>query len=215
MIIWGGRDEARGEANASIGDGAAYDPRTDTWSLLPEAGIDPGYLQAGGMTSGGFVVFVYPNGVGQSLDGLRLEQDSWVPIPGERLDSLWTSTPLFADEHVIFNSVAQRDPPAGISTGEQFLAAYDVVREDWETIRLEAFPGHVGDGVWTGEEFLSYSGGVSLALDPFSLRTLPPHPRGPTEFYTAVWTGNSMLVWGSGGPLAPGASLGLAFTPSG
>jgi hypothetical protein len=173
LIVWGGASR-RGTEFRTPADGAAYDPRTRRWELLPPAPESQWLVMDNGLAVwtgrevlvwGGVAISDpegYPN-LGRPVDGLAYdpERRTWRRLPpqpeqlrqvGSDRWAVWTGREL----------VAGTIQEAGTGGGT-FAVAYDPVANRWR----------------------------QLPPSP----TLTPGGSGHLQARTAMWAGNRLLVW--------------------
>lgn len=214
MIVWGGVDEDSGIA---LGDGAIYDPQTDTWVL-----VDPGFAPAARSEHiavwDGSTMIVW-GGVDESGvrgDGARYHvgSDTWIPLPlvgapSARTEhaAVWTGGTL-----LIWGG-------QGTSGAVNDGASFDPGTDAWSALPVSGLEPRWGHTmVWSGDEAIVWggetTGGVAANGARFDPSTLDwgsvsgvgaPSAR---TLHSAVWDGSLMLVWGGagGGSLSTGAS---------
>jgi N-acetylneuraminic acid mutarotase len=209
MIVWGGEQENFPEL---LGDGARYDPLTNTWTPLPSSGApDPMWRGLAAVWTGdrmlvwGGTNATWPDGsVGAAYDPVL---DSWsslstlnAPLPSARRPVIWTGS-----EIIIWGGLAT----FSLHTGGRYDPAADVwtpigpdnpTRREWHST------------VWTGSQMIVWggyrgtgSGWVSVdtgaRYDPVTHDWTPTSLVGAPEYrdgHTAVWTGDEMIIWGGG-----------------
>lgn len=187
LLLWGGDSE-----DEPFDDGAAYDPRTDTWTLLPDGPLSPRNAPAAVWTGTELLLWGgHGTREGQS-DGAAYDPAArrWRPIADAPFRSegrpvgLWTGS-----EMVVL---------AGFNSPD--AAAYDPVSDRWR--KLPDLPGNLQPpnttGVWTGEEAVTViqSGAsgtelVSLRLDGAQWTSLGALPSASAQL---AWTGDELLV---------------------
>jgi N-acetylneuraminic acid mutarotase len=163
------------------------------------------------------VTLVLASGLGALTTTAEAEpsNDGWHPISPVRApaarsrhSAVWTGT-----EMIIWGG---RDSTKPLGDGASFSPASDA----WMNLSDAGAPspraGHTA--VWTGREMLVWGGignglpgyrGDGAAYNPasHSWRALPVSGApGPREGQTAVWTGQSMIIWGGHGTRIPGAA---------
>jgi hypothetical protein len=158
IIVWGGMDAAGG----TLGDGAAFDPASDTWRVIAPAPIDPRIGAEAAWTGTEMLVW---GGTSAWSGGRPLEDgaaydpetDTWRPLadgPFGAWDfgaaSVWTG-----DELVVIG--VQPDPPA---SERKPMAAYDPATDEWREL-ADVPNGTDFDLVWTGERLLTTVTGYS------------------------------------------------------
>jgi hypothetical protein len=226
MIVWGG--DISGGAPIFTSSGGMYRPDLDQWtavSTLNAPSARAGHTAVwtgtemivwGGYTAGGTL------NTGAKFNPVT---QTWTPTstagaPSGRSGhiAVWTGTSMLVWGGA--NSVGLlRD-----------AALYDPVADQWTSVVLPgAFPGSQGaKAAWTGDRVLVWGGigangdlnsGAELLFDgkgvptqwiAMSLANAP----SPRDSHSAIWTGQSLLIWGgrngTGTPLGDGA----AFNPA-
>ncbi|MCC5808421.1 MAG: hypothetical protein JJU00_18985 [Opitutales bacterium] len=209
MIVWGGED---GDAGANpFGDGARYNPATDTWAPLSMVNApSPRSRHTAVWTGTEMIIWGGKTGPDQATDtGARYNPatDTWTalpltgaPVARKRAVAVWTGT-----EMLVWGG------ENGAQTTSQTSGAhYDPATDTWEAIPTTGAP----DGraffppVWSGEELIVWGGfrrganqvntGGLYNPQTRTWRTLglngsPPSRRNA---HAAVWTGNAMIVLG-------------------
>ncbi len=116
MIVFGGVDDA----GRSLTDGAAFDPETDTWRLLPEA--PDGTASVGAFWNGERVVVRTPG----SVDSYWVDTDTWYRYEGPVSPAEVTPVPRLDLAQIIgTDDVAlpgRFDPERSVWTGSELLA---------------------------------------------------------------------------------------------
>jgi hypothetical protein len=204
MVVWGGFLTAY-ERERYDGEGAAYDPATDSWRMLPRAPLPAGYDAMGAWT--GREIVVLATRMGDEPTNAPKQAQAAAYEPGR---DTWrrTEQPPMA---------AYVSPPAVTVAGELFLLSlggtvdggevngyarsyptggiYSVAQDEW---RLHADPPEHPNQTWPqvamGDEVVI----DGLAYDPRddSWRPLPGFPLAPREFPSLIWTGEELIVWG-------------------
>jgi N-acetylneuraminic acid mutarotase len=203
MIVWGGEAPYPLLLN---GDGASYDPSTDTWTPLSNVNAPTpreshtAVWTGSAMVIWGGVASSTKLNTGASYDPVT---DSWTPLtttgaPAARAfhTAVWTGS-----EMIVFGGTDQ----LGIllQTGSRWSAA-----GGWSATTTTGAPQGRGlhTAVWTGSRMLIWGGGIGgsygngRAYDPalnqwgpdFSSTNSPSSRLN----HTAVWTGDRMIVWG-------------------
>lgn len=226
MIVWGGWT---GGGGGDAGDGASYDPATNTWTALSttnnpsdrrwHTGIAAGarMIVWGGETGGG----------GASGDGKRYDfgTDVWTdistagdPAGRARHSSVWTGM------HLLVWGGDDGDVNGVFGTPRADGGRYDPAADTWAATAGAALTARARHtAVWSGTRMLVWGGGASTttafgdgaAYDPagtgswvaLSATSAPSARQG----HSAVWTGAEMIVWGgssaAGAAFADGARL--------
>ncbi len=226
MIVWGGWISGSG---GDAGDGAAYNPATNTWTALSatNAPTDRRWhtgtlagtrmVEWGGETGGGTV-----QGDGKRYDTTAL---TWAnvsaasaPASRARQTAVWTGTYL-----VVWGG-DDGDAAGVFGAPRSDGGRYDVAADTWAATAsspLAARARHTA--VAAGTTTLIWGGGASAvsafgdgaAYDPAGAGTwtMLSAAGAPTarQAHTAVWTGTEMIVWGgdsaAGTAIADGARL--------
>jgi N-acetylneuraminic acid mutarotase len=170
MLIWGGYAVVNGKT-VRFGDGAAYNPRSNTWR--PIAKRTPGLAQAAAWTGSRMLVWTDNRTTTGATTGALYNPASgrWTPItPGPAVTGdlsrpLWTGSELIAWERG--GSGGGQVPNRGI--------AYNPARDSWRVLPDSPLATRNGLGrfgaavVWTGREALIWSGWTGAARDaPFT-----------------------------------------------
>jgi hypothetical protein len=164
LLVWGGQDPG---GPPYYDDGAAYDPATDTWRLLP-----PSPLSARVPLSvwTGFEWILWGTAVRRDdrpLDGAAYDpaNNTWrsiAPGPIELTDATatWTGT-----EMIVFGAALhggnQPESPTAIA------AAYDPRADTWRTLPPSPLDTNSNTAVWNGSELVALDyNHASAAYDP-------------------------------------------------
>ena len=217
ILVFGGLDAS----DRYLGDGAAYDIRSDRWQTLPAKGAPSSRAWHTAVWSGrellvwgGHCAEDEERGDGAAFDP---QTHTWRPLPQKNAPSprgshvaVWTGTEMIvwggADEQHAFPTGAALDPAKGawrsVSIG---------VGDDVPTPRT--LPA-----VWTGRRMLAWGGinggsvlGHGVAFDPKTgeYRAMPS--RGaplPRANFCVAWTGRELLIWGGSRSIYGGRPLG-------
>jgi N-acetylneuraminic acid mutarotase len=209
MIVWGG-DNNMGASSTMYGDGARYDPISNTWSPIDPTGAPSGrdFGRSAVWTDREFIIWGGRTAAGAELaDGGRYDPilDQWSavslsgnPSPRAFHGAVWTGR-----EMIVWGGT---DAAGTINTGDR----YDPISNSWsQTPLLNAPAARIfHTAVWTGQRMLVWggsgagsSGGLSTggSFDPY-LGTWVPLSNTAVPLavgrHTAVWTGREMIVWG-------------------
>jgi N-acetylneuraminic acid mutarotase len=129
MIVWGGSRPARGGRAEVLSDGAAYDPKRDSWRRLPPAPLSSAPARV----------------LGQGIE-VELDAIYWKPTDS----AIWTGRRL-----IVFGGTASDDHGDFIADA----AAYDPVRARWTMLPPAPIAGRDRHAaVWTGEAMLVFGG---------------------------------------------------------
>lgn len=214
MVIWGGRS---GYGGTVYGDGARYNPATNTWQPISAAGApSPRYDHSAVWAGTEMIVW---GGAGDSVivsDGARYNPltDRWTAItnagaPSARYGhvAVWTGSKM-----IIWGSGSGSTNTGGL---------YDPGTDTWAPTAAQCAPA-ARQGiapVWTGTRMIVWGGGTGASVlsdgyeyDPaanaWSKIADVNAPLGRFD-YSAVWGGNKMIIWGgsTGTVLNDGAVL--------
>ena len=210
MIIWGG---AGGDGSTLLGDGAAYDPASDSWrQLSPNGAPSPRFNHIAAWTGHEMIVWGGQGPGAQGSGGIYdPARDTWAsiantgsPMPssgGNGELGVWTGKEL-----IVWGGCC---PPT--NTG----AAYDPDTDSWRPLSTGGAPrARLGAAaVWTGLEMLVWGGlgtdasGSQVVLgDGGRYHAIADTWKGlstqgslsPRAGHVVGWTGREMLIWGGG-----------------
>jgi hypothetical protein len=230
MVIWVTGFTA-GPSRRRFGEGARYNPRTDTWTpLIPPEGFALAELNGAALIWTGEEVILWGSdgGTGSTLpasNGMMWNpnSDAWTPIAG---DGAPTNRTGFAnawtgDRMLIWGGA---DGIAATLGG----ATYDPIANRWEPISDEGAPSPRTSMAhhWTGRELIVWSGlhrpatriirlydGGAYDPDGDRWRPLPQAPITGRYNASMVWTGSEMIVFGGNGRVD--GRPGMPVEPSG
>ena len=219
LIVWGGR---WGVSGGFLGDGASYDPASDSWSgpISSDGAPSPRNGHAAAWTGRELIVWGGDGPAGYLGDGALYDPlfDRWRPMssvgapsPRETMAAAWTGTEL-----VVWGGSAAGAP---LADG----ARYDPATDTWRSMsslgapaaRTKAASAFTGAEllVWGGQTGTDGLGAMVLTqtggrYDPAAdtwLGALPTDAAPSARaFAAAVWTGGELIVWGG----QTGASYG-------
>lgn len=210
MLVWGGESGDGGHAKPD--NGAAYDPRADRWTELPSS---PYWSLAShsAIWTGEEMIVWGGVGVGMYDRGAAFDPRSgaWRTIAAAPLEARHRHTAVWTgEEMLVWGGQGQAGP---LATG----AAYDPDADSWRELpRAPLSERDFHAAVWTGEEMIVGGGWDEAngkvfrlfdgaAYDPASdtWRDLPRAPvRAGVPGSPVAWTGQEMVVVGTGGELA-------------
>jgi hypothetical protein len=186
LFIWGGYD--RRGANPPLADGAAYNPTTDTWRVLPDAPIAGRYATA--VWTGEEVVVV----VQEEMAAYDPSSDEWRRLGDTVGGRIISSGKTF---------LAWDYGPNPYRSGSGLaisLLRYDLSRDTLESVyqgtESDTFIDITGtDGLTRGVLVLPSGSSTVTALDPAgeTLGTLPPFPNGSLNELAVTWAGEEVL----------------------
>jgi hypothetical protein len=181
LLVWGGTD---GRRDRLFGDGAAYDPESDSWRRLPDAPIGaraPLSVWTGDeLLVWGTAVRVHP----RPRDGAAYDPqtNAWRPIaeaPIELTDAtaVWTGREMIVFGAALHGGNFPETPTA-------IAAAYEPDTDTWRELTDSSLSPQASTTAWTGRELIAwdYLNGTA-AFDPREneWRALPDVPLDPAE----------------------------------
>lgn len=208
MIVWGGR--AQFENLQVKGDGARYNPSTDTWTPLPTKDAPAARSQMAAVWTGKEMLIWGGSGEGWLVEakGARYNPQANVwqalteenaPEPRQGPSAVWTGS-----EMIVWGGVRFSPDQIYFNTGGR----YDPARDAWVALPTNGVPtarvGHTA--VWTGAEMIVWGGHMDIQYHNTGARFNPAkNTWTPTTLiraaqrrmsHCAVWTGSEMIVWG-------------------
>ncbi len=231
MIVWGGYDYESAYNSRVSGDGAAYDPATGKWQVLPQAPLSArgdalavwtgAELVLLGGQSGATNTSSQSYGNGAAYDPAT---GKWQKIPApdapEGHPLVWRAALEAAGELLAWSewgSTNTTQPNSGVD-----LFAYHEQVGQWDSIPVA--PGQLPDVeevFWTGEAAVVRGAPENCGVcshPPWPESTslydpeqnhwsaLPPDPLG-LDYLTSIWTGDALLSFnssGTNGDIVPG-----------
>jgi N-acetylneuraminic acid mutarotase len=223
VIVWGGMTydflHPQTAELTCVGDGAAYDPETNTWSppLAAQGAPSPRIIPHRAWTGtrmllwGGYFEAAPHFDLQALADGAAYDPatDTWQPMraggPAGGGVSVWTGSEL-----IVWQG--------------QSGAAYDPTSDSWRPLASENAPDPPANGpaVWTGTEMLIWGGAPAYGpggrynpkTNTWGAMTTAGQP-SPRASAIAAWTGTDMIVWGGRTGDRPAIVLtdGARFTP--
>jgi hypothetical protein len=215
MLVWGGAVDAAGNPT---GDGAAYNPASDTWRPIASAGA-PSARHRHSAVWTGKVMLVWG---GFAMGGLATgggaydpAADKWTALPtkGEPPGRTYQRAEWTGTEMMVWGGLSGATP---LDDGGRF----DPAAGTWKPIPTGGPTKRKLHGTaWTGSELVVWGGGFLVDWNGDGRRFDPATNSWPRavakdgapvkrEAMTAVWTGSAMLVWGGwngGTPFDDGA----------
>lgn len=222
LVIWGGWLTAYNNERYD-GEGAAFDPDTNTWRELSKGPLPAGYDAMGAWSGSEVIVMVSPMGI-EADDYPKFahtaaydpSSDSWREL--ERppfVTNVSPPAPFLDDDLFLLSLNGQVDGGEnnGYDKSYDTGGIFDASREQW---RAHSDPPEPPNHRW-GQVALDDEVVIDgLAYDPRadSWRVLPEFPLKPREFPVVVWTGRELIVWGGAGlNHSPPVASGAAYTP--
>lgn len=166
LIVWGGADFTTQYPYESYDDGAAYDPATGTWRLLPPAPIDARQPFAV-WTGQEMIVWGNQSREQRRVDGAAYDPalDSWRRIadaPAELTDAAasWTG-----EEMIVFGAALHGGNFPETDTA--IAIAYDPVSDSWRRLPDSDIDTNASSAAWIGDRLLAWDYNLeSQVYDP-------------------------------------------------
>jgi len=214
MIIWGGTSgTGYSDSYNSRGNGARYDPATDTWSAISTTNAPSGRYGHNAVWTGSEMIIYGGYGIGYYNNGARYNPatDTWSAISssgggfGRYASAVWTGS-----EMIIWGGYDNENNEY-INTGARYDPATDTWTEMSSTNKpndANAPSGRYGHtAVWTGSEMIIWGGrdnssarNDNRSYDPGDDNWVRYEVEGDmlsARFdHSAVWTGSEMIIWG-------------------
>jgi hypothetical protein len=152
MLVWGGATLQ--ESQVAFGDGAAYDPATDTWRSIPVAPVHAGARFTAVWTGKQMIIWGGTEGEGAAYDPAT---NRWTSLPEGSLPALATPTATWTGRLMLVwgGPDDQPDPAHPVAEG----AAFDPTENRWSLLsRAPSAPGQGQAAVWTGTRMLVWGG---------------------------------------------------------
>lgn len=207
LVIWGGMGGSIAKPTF-LGDGARYNPTTNTWSMLPTAHEPSPRFGESAVWTGQELIIWGGRQLGTSGelgDGARYNPatNTWTPIPPTNaLGPRWGATAVWTGKYMLI---------WGGEAKARFFndgALYDPAANTWTPISEAGAPtGRFShSAVWTGSELLIWGGlgadggflttGARYSPSTETWKPLPMTPLDRRIDYSVLWTGNAMIIWG-------------------
>jgi hypothetical protein len=223
MVVWGGDGGGDPLYPAVVhASGGAYDPVTDTWTVLPSPPVDPQTADTFRRTGHKGVWTAYGMVVVGGSDGYNNQGQDFNPTMARLSPNLgsWTlKTGVGRFEHCLASDGNRRvflwggrdqvdaDP---IGNGTYLIDAVNLSAEEMDSAD-QPQPSRNPTVVWSGKEFIVWGGswtdgtplggGSKFNPDSAFLSWTPLSVGGPAlttrhAGHTAAWSGTEMLIWG-------------------
>lgn len=200
LIVWGGYDNVTDPALHVTGDGAAYNPVTNTWRTLPAAPLS-GRAYAQSLWTGSAVMIlggrpaVTTANSGQYTDGALYDPATgrWTPISApDRHDGHnmnWVATVATGSSVLAWSDwweVHQVAPNESSGNGGIDMYSYSLASKTWQYITAgpQALP-EVEDAMWTGQ--IVYARGDTINCGTCS-RPFVPEATAVYDRANNTWT---------------------------
>lgn len=197
MIVWGGWGDEEGQVQ--FNDGAAFDPRTNTWRMIADSPLSPRSGHLAVWTGAEMLI------VGGGFDGAAYDpaSDSWRPITDspidlpnggtDRVSAVWAE-----DRLVVWDATADE------------IAAYEPGSDLWFELPPTGFDSHQGRLRWDGEGLFAFAtAGQFPSFSPLEARRLDDGGwtelasvesvgREVTDVGLVVWDGTRFVFYDRG-----------------
>lgn len=204
MLIWGG---STGTGDGStLADGAAYNPETRVWRMLPPAPLGPRIPAAAVWTGRELLVWGNASRFQEARDGAAYDPEAnrWRSLPAAPVALNEVSASWTGAEAIVFgalldgNNWSKRKHAEGI--------AYNPREDRWRRIAPYPLSPQASWTTWMGDELLVWDYELKAgAYDPArdSWRDLADLPLDFSECYPrSVRVGKAVFAWHCGGPAA-------------
>lgn len=208
FLVWGGTD-----GTESFGDGAVYDPATDTWADMADAPIAPRQRPLAFWWESEMFVWGGSSSDGLVADGAAYdpETDTWRTIsrpPIGVAPNVDYAAGRAGGEIVVVGPRYDIDEAEPTILGPLLAVAYDPTTDAWR--RLPDPPGEhlqAATAISTGQELIVWGTPIGppddtapkgIAYDPTreTWRTIATPPVKGRMFHSAAWFGSEMVIWG-------------------
>lgn len=204
MIVWGGWLTSH-KRERYDGEGAAFDPTTNEWRMLPDAPLPAGYDAMGAWTGEEVIVMVTPLGNEpedypkfDEVGAFKPSTNAWREIESPPFVSYVSPPVAFLDEQLLVLSLGGEVDGGEVNNyGRSYDTGgiYDVSADEW---RAHSDPPTRPNQTWPqialDDEVVI--DGLAYDADADSWRVLPEFPLHPREFPVRVWTGRELIIWG-------------------
>ena len=222
MIVWGGID-IPAVGDTAFGDGARYDPVSDSWTPVSPSGAPTArYLHTAVWTGEEMIVWGGAGGPFGNATGpgarYRPGSNTWSPTapgPPDRVRHLaaWTGT-----EMIVWGGASDDTGNGMTNRGDR----YDPVTDSWTIMSASGAPGarQSEAGAWAGDRFMVWGGADSFSLvyddgavyDPVTDSWVATSTIGaPSERHrhSAIAAGDRVIIWGGIAPFPGPVSGGI------
>jgi N-acetylneuraminic acid mutarotase len=206
LVVWGGM------SNTRLNTGGRYNPQSDTWQPLSTANAPAGVVLNSVVWTGAEMIVwggQEPTIASDVNTGGRYnpQTDSWLPVtnpqnggPRNEHPAVWTGA-----EMIVWGSYAGHSAPT--NTGGRYYPATD----SWLATSMTNVPQYryAPLAVWTGTEMIVWGGcsdsfcfnrlNTGGRYNPATDTWQPTSTTNAAEsryWFSAVWTGTEMIVWG-------------------
>jgi N-acetylneuraminic acid mutarotase len=226
LILWGGYNFF--VSGYALGDGARYNPITNTWSTISSLAAPSARFNHAGVWTGTQLIIMggqapyvpsVPTVVLDDASSYDPATNGWSPIvmpqspptAREHVATVWTGT-----EWIIYGGASSYSPMNG--------SRFNPASQTWTPLPDGGPAGRTNpSAVWTGSELLVFGGSISsVAYDDVwkwspttNTWTSTSPPTRPSARYSAsaVWTGTEMIIYAGRAAAGTALSDGWRFNP--
>jgi hypothetical protein len=184
LLVWGGRSAGQPRTEW-FADGAAYNPQTGVWRVLPPAPISA-RAPMFAWTGRELVVWgTVERGLQTPPDGAAYDPatDAWRPIAAAPIE-LTDASPVWTGREIIVLGASLAPGDNAPATPTAIAAAYDPAANAWRTLPHPDLSPQASTAAWDGAEVIAVDyRAVAAAYDPLAdaWRPLPDVPLSPAE----------------------------------
>ena len=225
MIVWGGYHPPENGGDAiAYGNGALYDPATDTWSPMSTSDAPAARFGHTAVWTGTEMIVWGGGGIGTVFrSGGRYDPatDTWLPLSTLNAPDVYDASAFWTGSRMIVWGQIGGGPIG--STGGRYDPASDTWEADPIPVLAERrdFPSVVWTGtgmiVWGGRsdtDTLASGHRYDPATNAWTPTSLVDAPESRV-WHTAVWAGTRMIVWGgTSGPTIREVNSGGRYDPA-
>jgi hypothetical protein len=228
LVVWGGYLTSF-RREAYDGKGAAFDPATDRWRMLPDAPLPAGYDSMGAWTGREVLVMTSPPGTDAGdypkfdhLAAYDPKSDAWRSLARPPHVSYAGPPVDYVDGKLVVLSLGgtvDGGEVGGYGRDYDTGGVYDYASDEWSPHAEPPGSLERPDQTWqqTAMGDAIVVDGLVYVPSTDTWRTLPEYPLRAREFPVVVWTGDELVVWGgaelTAGDPPPPLDDGAAYTP--
>ena len=233
MIVFGGGNDSHARR-----DGAAYDPATKTWRVLPRSPVG-GYANSlvwtgremvtwGGIEERASGSAGYPAGFIARGAAYDPRVDRWRRLPRSGIELRgWHTAVWTGHEMIVWGGVARTQTTCYDCGFPNDAGVFEPSTQQWRRIDPGPIPGRVEHtAVWTGSRMIVFGGsapgggrgradGASYDVVTDGWESLSPTPIPGRYRHVGLWNGRAMVVWGGQNPRGGGYRDGALYRPRG
>jgi Tol biopolymer transport system component/N-acetylneuraminic acid mutarotase len=166
LLVWGGADFRTDYPYDAYDDGAAFDPATDRWRVLPPAPLD-GRQPLAVWTGEEMIVWGATGRSQRRVDGAAYDPqaNAWRPIADAPIELTDATASWTGEEMIVFGAALHGGNEAESRTA--IGAAYDPANDSWRQIADSELDTNANTSVWSDGRLLAfdYTSG-SATYDP-------------------------------------------------